>query len=279
MVYQAEISRENPTCILFVIDQSGSMDEITDGGRSKAAFVADVLNKTLYTLITSCSKSDGVRNYFDVGVIAYAGTQVMGGFGGALSEDIVHPIQAISENTLRVEERKKKVDDGAGGIIELTTKFPVWFDPRSEGGTPMRAALGKTIETVGGWCEQHPGSYPPTILHVTDGQSTDGAPEEMADGLRRISTKDGQALLFNLHINTAAGLEIVFPTADTALLDEYSRMLFRMSSPLPAHLAKFAGDKGYTINDGSRGFIFNGDPQCVVDFFEIGTRPRLVADR
>jgi hypothetical protein len=255
------------------------MDEMTEAGRSKAAFVADVLNKTLYTLITSCSKSDGVRNYFDVGVIAYAGTQVMGGFGGALSGDIVHPIQAISENTLRVEERKKKVDDGAGGIVELKTKFPVWFDPKSEGGTPMRAALGKTIETVGGWCEQHPHSYPPTILHVTDGQSTDGAPEDMADGLRRISTKDGQALLFNLHINTSAGLEIVFPTADTALLDEYSRMLFRMSSPLPSHLAKFAGDKGYSIADGSRGFIFNGDPQCVVDFFEIGTRPRLVADR
>ncbi|MBV8917448.1 VWA domain-containing protein [Bradyrhizobium sp.] len=279
MAYQAEISRENPTCILFVIDQSGSMDEIMDSGRSKAAFVADVLNKTLYTLVTSCSKSDGVRNYFDVGVISYAGSQVASGFGGALSSEIVHPIHAISENTLRVEERKKKVDDGAGGIVELKTKFPVWFDPKSEGGTPMRAALGKTIETVSNWCEQHPTSYPPTILHVTDGQSTDGGPEDMADGLRRISTKDGEALLFNLHLNTAAGLEIVFPTAETALLDDYSRALFRMSSPLPAHLAKFAGDKGYTIADGSRGFIFNGDPQCVVDFFEIGTRPRLGADR
>src|SRR5260370_4609669 len=145
MAYQAEISRENPTCILFVIDQSGSMDAMPDAGRLKAAFVDDVLNKTLYTLITSCAKSDGVRNYFDVGVIAYAGTQVMGGFGGALSGDIVHPIQAISENTLRVEERKKKTDDGAGGVIELKTKFPVWVDPKSEGATPIRAALGKTI--------------------------------------------------------------------------------------------------------------------------------------
>ena len=279
MAYQAEISRDNPTCILFVIDQSGSMDEITDGGRSKAAFVADVLNKTLYTLITSCSKSDGVRNYFDVGVIAYAGSQVGSGFGGALSGDIVHPIHAISENTLRVEERKKKVDDGAGGIVELKTKFPIWFDPKSQGGTPMRAALRKTMETMFGWCEQHPGSYPPTILHVTDGQSTDGTPEEMADGLRQISTKDGPALLFNLHVNTGAGQEIVFPTSESDLNDDYSRMLFRMSSPLPEHLAKFAGDKGYTIADGSRGFIFNGDPQCVVDFFEIGTRPRVVADR
>ena len=144
MPYQAEISRENPTCFLFVIDQSGSMDEITETGRSKADFVADVLNKTLYTLVTTCSKADGVRNYFDVGVIAYSGSEVASGFGGALSEGIVHPINAISEHTLRVEERQKKVDDGAGGIVELKIKFPVWFDPKSAGGTPMRAALSKT---------------------------------------------------------------------------------------------------------------------------------------
>jgi hypothetical protein len=271
MPYQAEISRENPTCFLFVIDQSGSMDEMTETGRSKANFVADVLNKTLYTLVTSCSKADGVRNYFDVGVIAYSGSEVASGFGGALSGGIMHPIHAISEHTLRIEERKKKVDDGAGGIIELKTKFPVWFDPKSAGGTPMRAALNKTVETVVDWCGTHPGSYPPTILHVTDGQSTDGAPEDVADGLRQFSTKDGQALLFNLHVSTGGGLEIVFPTSEIDLDDEYSRMLL--------HLAKFAGDKGYAIGDGSRGFIFNGDPQCIVDFFEIGTRPKLVADR
>jgi hypothetical protein len=279
MSYEAEISREHPTCFLFVIDQSGSMDEMTEAGRSKASFVADVLNKTLYTLVTSCSKADGVRNYFDVGVIAYGGSEVTTGFGGALSEAIVHPIQAISEHTLRVEERKKKMDDGAGGIVELKTKFPIWFDPKHAGGTPMRAALNKTMETVADWCERHPTSYPPTILHVTDGQSTDGAPDEAAEGLRRLSTKDGEVLLFNLHVTGGGGGEVVFPTADAQLRDDYSRTLFRMSSPLPAHLARFAGDKGYTVADGSRGFIFNGDPQCIVDFFEIGTRPKLVADR
>ncbi|HEY2530575.1 MAG TPA: VWA domain-containing protein [Xanthobacteraceae bacterium] len=279
MPYSAEISRESPTCILFVIDQSGSMDEITESGRSKAAFVADVLNKTLYTLVASCSKADGVRHYFDVGVIAYGGSEVVSGFGGALSGSVVHAIDSISENTLRIEERKKKVDDGAGGIVELKTKFPIWFDPKSVGGTPMRAALGRTLDTVVEWCEAHPRSYPPTILHVTDGESSDGAPEDVAQSLRQLSTHDGSPLLFNLHVTSGKGPEIVFPTSETDLEDEYSRMLFRMSSPLPAHLAQFAGDKGYPIADGSRGFIFNADPQCIVDFFEIGTRPKLVADR
>ena len=57
--------------------------------------------------------------------------------------------------------------------MDQTVKFPVWFDPKSLGGTPMRAALSKTMETVAGWCEDPRDSYPPTILHVTDGQSTD----------------------------------------------------------------------------------------------------------
>src|SRR5260370_29892585 len=94
MSYQAEISREHPTCLLFVIDQSGSMDEITETGRSKADFVADVLNKTLYTLVTTCSKADGVRNYFDVGVIAYGGTEVVSDFGGPLSRGLRRPAHA-----------------------------------------------------------------------------------------------------------------------------------------------------------------------------------------
>jgi hypothetical protein len=33
MTYNAEISRDNPTAFLFVIDQSGSMDEKNEGGR------------------------------------------------------------------------------------------------------------------------------------------------------------------------------------------------------------------------------------------------------
>src|SRR5438105_15829847 len=109
MAYQAEISRENPACILFVIDQSGSMDEITEAGQSKAAFLADVLNKTLYTLITSCSKSDGVRDYFHVGVVAYGGEEARNGFQGALDGEPLHAVSRLAEAPLRVETRSKKI--------------------------------------------------------------------------------------------------------------------------------------------------------------------------
>lgn len=278
MPYSANISRENPTAFLFLIDQSGSMEEKTESGRSKAQFVADVLNKTLYTIITNCTKAaDGVRRYFDVGVLTYSGSGVENGLGGALSGNVIQGISQISESPLRIEERAKKVDDGAGGIIDQKTKFPIWFDPKSSGGTPMRAALTRGAEVMAEWCDAHPNSYPPTVLHVTDGQSTDGVPEDIANGLRQISTHDGQILLFNLHVTAGSGQEIVFPISESELADEYSRMLFRMSSVLPADLARLAGDKGYPIREGSRGLIFNGDPKLIVDFFEIGTKPKVMA--
>lgn len=279
MTYSGEISRDNPTAFLFVIDQSGSMEEKMEGGRSKAQFVTDVLNKTLYTLITNCSKADGVRNYFDIGVLAYGGTGVVSGFGGRLSNATIHSITAIADAPVRVEERAKKIDDGAGGIVEQKTKFPIWFDPTSSGGTPMCAALTKAAEVLVEWCDAHPNSYPPTVLHVTDGQSTDGVPETIADGIRQISTKDGECLLFNLHVTVGGGKEVIFPTLESDAPDEYSKLLFRMSSALPSHLSRVAGGKGYSLGDGAKGFIYNGDPKAIVDFFEIGTRPRLMADR
>jgi hypothetical protein len=80
MTYSAEINRANPACIIIIIDQSTSMGARIDGGRSKASFLADVVNKTLCTLITTSSKADGVRDYFYVGVIAYSGGGAANGF-------------------------------------------------------------------------------------------------------------------------------------------------------------------------------------------------------
>jgi hypothetical protein len=45
--------------IVMVMDQSASMNHRLKSGQSKAAFLADVLNKTLYTLITSVDVGDG----------------------------------------------------------------------------------------------------------------------------------------------------------------------------------------------------------------------------
>ena len=110
MSYTAEISRSNPTALLFLVDQSASMDDKMSSGRSKAQQVADVLNRTLATLITRCTKSEGTRNYFDIGLIGYGGSGAFNGFQGNLSGSVLHPISSIESAPLSIEERKKKVD-------------------------------------------------------------------------------------------------------------------------------------------------------------------------
>lgn len=272
MPYSAAIQRSEPTAFLFLVDQSGSMGDRMAGEKTKAQFVADVLNKTLMTLVTRCTRSEGVRNYFDVGVIGYGNSGAANGFSGALSSQILHPISAIEANPLRVEDRKKKVDDGAGGLVEQTIKFPVWFQPVSSGGTPMCAALTLAAETLVAWCDAHPNCYPPTVLHVTDGESGDGDPEQVAGMLKQISTSDGPVLLLNIHVSTSDVSPSKFPSSDSALPDSFAKMLFRMSSQLPDHLVKFAKEKGYAVDSESRGFVFNADATEIVEFFDIGTR-------
>ncbi|HKB15188.1 MAG TPA: vWA domain-containing protein [Planctomycetota bacterium] len=272
MPYTAEISRKQATAFLFVLDQSGSMKDKMSSGITKADFVADVLNKTLANLIVRSTKSDGVRNYFDVGVIAYGGKGVGSGFDGEGTGSVLQALGDVAANPLRVEERTKKMDDGAGGLVEQPIKFPVWFEPKAVGGTPMCEAMRQAAAALVEWCDAHPGSYPPTVIHVSDGESTDGDPEEIGRQLHEIATDDGNVLVFNLHIDASEGTGIMFPNEEKSLPDAHSRRLFRMSSALPEHLVKFATQMGYTASPDSRFFGYKVGTEGIVDFFDIGTR-------
>jgi hypothetical protein len=273
MAYTSEIKRSNPTAFLFLIDQSGSMgDKYGSSEKSKAFQVADVVNRTLALLITRCTRSEGTRNYFDIGVIGYGDNGSENGFNGALSHNIFNPISEIEANPLRIEERAKKMDDGAGGIVEQKIKFPVWFEPKSSGGTPMCMGITKAAEALAEWCDSHKDSYPPTILHITDGESTDGDPEQLANQLQQMTTEDGQVLVFTIHISSTSSSAVEFPASESGLPDTYSKLLFRMSSQLPEHVIKYAQSKGYSVGMESRGFMFNAEAVQLVDFFDIGTR-------
>lgn len=273
MTYVAQINRSNPTALVFLVDQSGSMDDkMVSTGRSKAQQVADVLNRSLASLIIRCTGPGGTRDYFDIGVIGYGGNGAYNGFQGALGSSILHPISSIESSPLRVEERKKKMDDGAGGVVEQSIKFPVWFEPQSSGGTPMCQAITKAAEELVAWCDSHPNSYPPTVLHITDGESSDGDPENMALQLQQLQTSDGQVLIFNLHVSALEGAAIQFPSSESLLPDSYAKLLFRMSSQLPEHLIRYAQEKGFPVGMESRGFMFNADAVQIVDFFDIGTK-------
>jgi hypothetical protein len=274
MAYGAEISRNNPTCFLFLVDQSASMADSFGASPSieKAGFVADALNKALQNLVIECAKSEGIRDYFWVGVVGY-GARVGPAFTGTLTGRDLVPIHEVADQPARVEDRKQKQPDGTGGLVEMDVKFPIWFTSQAENGTPMCAALSMARDTLAQWIDQHPESFPPVVLHLTDGESTDGDPSSLADELRALSTSDGNVLLFNLHVSSTKASPISFPSSRELLpKDDFAHLLFELSSALPPPMFKSAQAAGYAVEEGARGFVFNGGIEEIVSFLEIGTK-------
>ncbi|KXB96880.1 MAG: hypothetical protein AA908_09770 [Chlorobi bacterium NICIL-2] len=275
MPYTAEISRANPSCFLFLIDQSGSMADpfgAGESGRRKADGVADAINRLLQNLVIKCAKEEGVRDYYHVGVIGY-GAHVGPAFSGALAGRELVPVSEIGNMPARIEERIKKVDDGAGGLVDQSIRFPIWFDPVANGGTPMCQALGRAKAILEGWLAQHPACFPPIVINITDGEATDGDPSAAADAIRKLSSNDGEVLLFNVHLSSQRATPIEFPDTEAGLPDQFAQLLFRMSSPLPAYMRSIAQQEGYKVSEGTRGFVFNADIVAVIRFLDIGTRP------
>ena len=89
MPYSNSIDNSNPTCFLFLIDQSSSMLESMGGGRdqTKAEAVADSINSLLSNLVRRCVQGKTVRNRFFVGVLGY-GKTVAPALGGVLADPL-----------------------------------------------------------------------------------------------------------------------------------------------------------------------------------------------
>jgi hypothetical protein len=283
MSYEAEISRVNPTCFLFLVDQSGSMAERWGGeaGKTKAQGVADAINRLLQTLVRRCSKGEYILDRYFIGAVGYggqpgdpAGTSL--GFPvEALSGSVVQPVSIIKNYPLRIEERVKREDDGAGGLTERHIRFPVWFDPRATGTTPMCGALRAAYEVVCQFVSEHPSCFPPIVINISDGAATDGDTgqvSQMAEALRGVASQDGNVLLFNVHLSARGDRPILFPSDEGNLPDDYAWLLFRTSSPLPPSMLRQAQILETSVEEGAVGFAFNADLASAIMFLDIGTR-------
>ena len=273
MPYTAEISRANPTCFLFLIDQSESMRERIGGGDTpmrKAEAVADAVNRLLSELAIKCAKEDGIRDYFHVGVLGY-GAKVGPIFDGPLAGKELVPLSEVATHPARLEERARSFEQG-GDRVDRVVRFPTWFSPVARGDTPMCAALAVARSILVAWLGDHPGCFPPIVVNITDGESTDGDPLPPALALQDLASADGHVRLFNLHLSWDKSEPIVFPADGDPLPDEYARQLYQMSSPLPEQMRAAAARQELALREGARGFAFNADISAVVQFLDVGTQ-------
>ena len=262
MAYEAEITRASPGCFLFLIDQSGSMaEEIADkpGGKTKAQGVADAINDLLNDLVTKCTRPDGVRDYFEVGVIGY-GDKVAPAFAGVLANRDLVPLSEVAKYPI-------------GGTSKERSKTPTWFGPVAKGDTAMCGAFKRAEGVLADWVRKHPDAYPPIVINITDGDAKDGNPSEPAQRVASLRTKDGNVLVFNCHISSEKAKPILFPRDDKEL-PGFAPRLYRMSSVLPRKFREaaqsFGCDVACDVVDDTRGFAFNADLRDLVRFLDVG---------
>jgi hypothetical protein len=285
MSHSKPVSSANPGCIIFLVDHSNSMlDPIAGSSKSKIDAVATAVNRFFMELISHCETGgDKPKNRFDIGGFSYTTDNqghpiVESIFQQPLAgQDLVNVVQ-LYDNPLRTEKRMRKEpqDDGAGGVIMVETPvdFVVWYQtPPAERmfGTPMAAAFRKVYDVAAKWCAEHANSFPPIVLHFTDGEANDEGFKEEAARLQSLATDDGNLLLFNCHLSQSDAVPIFLPATEASLPDQYSKDLFQMSGVLSDAMRHRAEMRGMTAAPGSRGMAFNADSARMLLLIDIGT--------
>ncbi len=279
MPYSQEISRQNKALFVFLLDQSYSMeDPIGNSQNRKKDELVTAINGWLQNMTIRATGGEGIRDYVDIGVIGYrtdadANPIIESPLGGALVGRELVSIVEIGNNPARMEQKVKQFyDEDAGELVETPVEMPVWVEPKAEGGTPMCNALYRAYELVDKWIQEHPRSFPPVVIHISDGESQDGDPLPYADPLKGLATEDGNVLLFNCHLSETPGDPFLFPASGEILPNELARVLFKMSSELPEKMFQAAIAEGFELQAGARGMAFNADMVSLIKFLDMGTR-------
>lgn len=277
--FSQEISRQNKACFLFLLDQSFSMEEpLGSSGGRKCDQLVTAINAWLQNMAIRASGDEGIKDWMDVGVFGYrtdraANPIIESALLGPLAGRGLVSITEIGNAPARIDTRTQYIpDEATGEMLEIPCETPVWVDPVAEGGTPMCHMLYQAHQTLQQWIAQHPRSFPPIVVHISDGESQDGDPIPYADAIKKLATEDGNVLLFNCHLSMTAADPFMFPSSEQGLPDELARVLFQMSSVLPDPFVRHAMMEGFQLQGNARGMAFNADMVCLIQFLNMGTQ-------
>lgn len=269
-------SSANPGYIIFLIDQSGSMGEDYTGGKNKAEFTSLVINRTINDLIFTNSAGDKIKDRVFISLIGY------GGKGGNSVEDIRSDyLSVFADSPLRIEKIKKKVSDGAGGLVEIEEEMAMYVEPTCprNGLTPMAEALDFAKQLIEGWITKKPDNPAPVIINVSDGMPYTGSNPiddiektiSTASSIMNINTGDGNPLIFNVHLGHPPFNETKFSSTENEVSDDEGKILFKISSKVPETYREAARKHEFVTDVDSRGFVSNAGPETLIKFINFGS--------
>lgn len=279
--YTAQITRNTPTAFIFLVDHSVSMNQLTTLYGQKmtmAEAAARIVNSQINELVLRCVKMDDTRHYYDIAVVGY-GEEAYSGWQGSLEgRDFVSPEELKNNPYTKIIDRKE-VHTRKGIQIKEVEEVQ-WISARSDGHwTHYHESFDYAKKLLDEWMEDHheKDCYPPTIIHITDGEFNHASKEDVlqkANELKSMFTNDGNVILFNIHFTADLDTNPVACPIDKNEMngDAYAEALFDMSSLLPE---RYNQDIARCLNDIRPGrhvaMGVNADATTLIKLMDIGT--------
>lgn len=283
--YAQRVTSSNPCAFVLLVDQSGSMSEEMEDNKgktlAKSEHIALIVNKFLDEILTTCQKTEGVKNYFEIVIVGYGQLNeedesiVTICWEGDLSNKTWVSVDELKRGALRTDIITMP-NPSRFGKKEIEEPVNIWLEAKAEGLTPMKESINLCCDLLEDWVRNHPNSFPPIVFNITDGLASDieevNEIIEASAKLRSISTNDGNVLFFNCLISDNSENLLDFPLLSDKQLfenDEYEMALFESSSTIPSNLKKLLPIPNQSDEE-TKGLVL-GSIDSVIRFLNIGT--------
>lgn len=262
-------SSATPGLLIILLDQSGSMMSDYEG-TTRTKFATLAVNKVIDNIIQKNFDGDAPKNRCFISVI---------GYDNNVKELCSGWLKDLDANPLRYETLKRKTPDGAGGIVEIEVKQPVWVEPIDrDGATNMLGAFQLAKDLVEKWMSDHADGPAPIIINISDGvpyyegkDPRDCMRETvaLANDIMSLSNNDGSVLIFNAQIDNVP--TIVFPAKRDEITQEAGQFLYDITSEVPQSFKAAAVKNELPTKDGSMGCIFGADGVKLIQLIDFGS--------
>lgn len=266
-------SSATPGLLIIMIDQSGSMLSLYDGGPdSRTVFASRAVNRIIDTIIHKNFDGKAPKNRCFIALIGY-NHNVKNLKSGYLKD--------LDESPIRIETIKQKISDGAGGILTIDKNMPIWVEPiTQDGATNMKGAFEMAKEIIEKWIADKPNNPAPVIINISDGVPYFQGLEvaecmqqtiTIVNQIKAIDTADGKVQIFNAMIGDGTK-EKIFPCSANELDGEEAKFLFEISTEIPNSYKAVGETKfGMGIRDGARGAVYNVEGINLINLIDFGS--------
>ena len=176
MAYELRCCSSHPRLLILLTDES----------KESAAIVNNIIDSAIQINFNGTHP----KNRIFIETIGYNGNSRILASGY---------LKYLFEHPIRTEMIKRKISDGAGGILEVDCRIPVWIDENTNLDIyDYSHAISKAISSVNIWVKDKPNAPAPIVIDCANKCCANVAGGNI-DILKQLSTNDGSTLFMGCY--------------------------------------------------------------------------------